>query len=331
MRAQSRDQHRPLLIHPGFHKTGTTFLQREIFTDQRLFRLLWGHEEVHRYVIGPHELDFDPRSGREAIDALRSPGAPDLIDVISSETLCGTPFFGSRESAARARRLKAIFGEAQILITVRRQKIILRSIYLQYLRQGGTLNAAAFFDQERPYDYFGFDAKVFEYHKLVELYAELFGEENILVLTQETLRPDPDGFVRTLCAFCVQEAEVATTSPGPSRSQNVSPEASGIPLLRLASRLQGGPVNPEMRTPLASLGWLLRRVAQRQTWFFRDQSARLDEAIAQRFTGRFADSNARLQKYAADDLAELGYEISARSPGERAYRGAAPRPANRLD
>src|SRR5258708_38125999 len=111
MRAQPPDQHRPLLIHPGFHKTGTTFLQREIFTDQRLFRLLWGHEEVHRYVIGPHELDFDPRAGRDAIAVLRSAGAPapGLIDVVSSETLCGTPFFGSRESAPRARGPKAIF------------------------------------------------------------------------------------------------------------------------------------------------------------------------------------------------------------------------------
>jgi hypothetical protein len=300
-----------LLIHPGFHKTGTTFLQRKVFTDAAVFRYAWGHEEVDRHVNRPHELDFDPAPARAAFAGLGPAPNPDLIDVVSSETLCGVPFFGSRESAARAIRLHRIFGEAKILITVRRQKSIIRSVYLQYLIQGGTLPPERFFAQNPPIDYFGFDHRVFEFHKLAEYYASLFGGENVLVLAQEGLRKDPDRFVRAVCDFCGAPAPSPAQSFKDRGGENVSPNPAGIPLLRLANRLRGGPVNPEMRGWLAPVGGLLRKAAYRQPWSFLDHSRRLDAAIEQRFGGRFALSNGRLQALAGDDLAAFGYEMPA--------------------
>jgi hypothetical protein len=298
----------PVLIHPAFHKTGTSFLQQEVFTDGRLFRLLWSHDGVDRYVIRPHDLDFDPAPGRVALAELRRAASPDLIDVISSETLCGTPFHGSRESVVRARRLKEICQDAKILITVRNQDSILRAVYMQYLTQGGTLSPQAFFNQHRPNDYFGFDENVFEFHKLVELYAELFGDSNVLVLTQETLQREPERFMRELCAFCGVDG-AARVSLREKARRGVSPPASGIPMLRFANRFRGGPVNPEMKLPLAFVGELLAKASYRQAWFFTDQGARLESVVKARLAGRFADSNERLQRFAACDLRALGYEM----------------------
>jgi hypothetical protein len=302
---------RPILLHPGFHKTGTTFLQSEVFTDSRLFRLLWWHDEVDRYVIRPHELDFDPRPAIEVIAEARRESRPDLIDVVSSETLSGTPFFGSRESASRAHRLKQIFGQAKVLITVRRQQSILRAMYMQYLKRGGTLSPDAFFDQPRPPDYYGFEAGLLEFHKLTELYAELFGAENVLVLTQETLERDPETFMSRLCAFYGMPDAAPRVSLREKSKRGVSPPPGGIPLLRFANRLKGGPINPEMKTPLAPLGKFLAKVAYRQTLLFGGEKARLEAAVTSRYAGAFAESNERLQRFAPCDLKALGYEMPA--------------------
>jgi hypothetical protein len=43
----------PLLIHPGFHKTGTTWLQQQVFSDTRAFHMLFDHEEIDRLFIPP--------------------------------------------------------------------------------------------------------------------------------------------------------------------------------------------------------------------------------------------------------------------------------------
>jgi hypothetical protein len=315
MPARSNGSDRPVLIHPGFHKTGTTFLQKEVFTDARLFRLLWWHVEVDRFVARPHDLDFDPQPGRDDIAALRAePSGPGLIDVVSSEILCGTPFYGSRESAVRARRLKAVFGEGRILITVRKQQAIIRAVYVQYLKQGGTLGPEAFFDQKPEEDYFGFDPKTFEFHKLAELYAELFGKDNVLVLTQETLQRDPDEFLRRLCVFCGVENGAERVSMGDKDKQGVSPPASGLPVLRLANRFRGGPANPEMRGGLKPLGDLLEKAAYRQTLLFRGERERLEAAVRARFASGFAASNGRLQQFATCDLQALGYEMPAPAP-----------------
>ncbi len=297
-----------VLLHPGFHKTGTTFLQEEVFADPRLFRVFWRHEEVDRLVNRPHDLDFDPSAARADV-ASWGPTPEGLIDVVSSETLCGNMFFGSRESATRARRLRAIFGDAKILFTVRSQSPALRAIYVQYVKMGGAAAPEAFFDERPPVNYVRFDPRAVEFHRLVELYAELFGAAHVLVLPQEMLRRQPQAFLETLCRFCGAPLAAAAISMRDKTDRGVSPPASGLPLLRLANRFRGGAVNPDMRTAMAPLGDGLARLAYRLRWRSLQAAERLDEIVAQRFAGAFASSNGRLQAFCPSDLRALGYEM----------------------
>jgi hypothetical protein len=302
---------RPVVIHPGFHKTGTTFLQNRVFNDERVFRPLWSHGEIDRFVIRPHDLDFSPLPGREDLAARRPGARAGIVDIVSSETLCGQPFTGSREAVTQARRLKAIFGEAKIVFTVRKQASILRAIYIQYLTMGGLLSPEAFFDRQARHGYFAFDASVYEFHKLVEFYGELFGDENILVLTQEELQEDLDAFVGRLRALGGVPPGSPPSSVGDRGRDGVSPLPSGIPLMRMANRFRTVAVNAESPARLAVLGELLVKIAYRQTWFFRGEAARLDAAISSRFQGLFGPSNLRLQRFAPADLRTLGYEMPA--------------------
>lgn len=306
---QKRDVTKPLLIHPGFAKTGTTFLQSEIFSNPRLFRQLWDHDDVDRFVIRPHDLDFDPAPARAEIARLRSCQTIAPIDVVSSETLNGNLFFGLRENVGLSHRLKEIFEDAKILITVRRQLPIIKSTYMMYLDMGGTHLPEDFFDPKPHYIHFGFDPRMFEFHKIVELYAQLFGRDNVHVLPQEILEQDGNEFLIGIFRFCGVEAQTLDMSAGKKPRRGVGARPSAMHLLRFANRLQGGQVNTrELRPPLAFIGSALARLARSRVWPNRG-GAKLDKEIRRRFAGAFANSNARLQTFTPYDLRALGYEM----------------------
>lgn len=50
------------LIHVGYHKTATTWMQQLLFTPDHGFRQIAGHREVFDHIVGPHGLEFDADS-----------------------------------------------------------------------------------------------------------------------------------------------------------------------------------------------------------------------------------------------------------------------------
>lgn len=83
-----------LLIHIGYHKTATTWMQRQLFQPVHGYRQICGHQEVFDLIVKPHGLRFDPAP----MQALISRGIESLakgeVPVISSEILSGHPFQG---------------------------------------------------------------------------------------------------------------------------------------------------------------------------------------------------------------------------------------------
>lgn len=299
----------PLLIHPGFHKTGTTFLQSSVFSTNDVFARFGAHADADRLFVRPHELTFDPRQARAELEAFRAQ-AGDRIPVLSTEILCGNPFDGARDCATIAKRLRAAVNDARILFTVREPLARIRSIYQQYVKMGGTLLPEPFLEGEAPAQFYKFDPIVVEHHRLVEVYADLFGPENVLVLTQEQLKADLPGFLATLTSF----AAGAAVPVDASRSAvGVSPSQSALPLLRAANRFLGLPLNPEMRRGPRWLGKSLRRAAMHLPQLSSAGSNTLKAAVQARYPHRFADSNARLQRFSPAELGTLGYALPAAS------------------
>ena len=97
---------RRLLIHVGYHKTATTWMQASLFRPHHGFAPILDHDDVFRLITAPHGLVFDPSAAAADEIAARTYAAPpNLVPVISSEILSGQPFFGGRESDAFAERL----------------------------------------------------------------------------------------------------------------------------------------------------------------------------------------------------------------------------------
>ncbi|HEX5183059.1 MAG TPA: sulfotransferase [Allosphingosinicella sp.] len=179
------------LIHIGWAKAGSTFLQN------------WfaAHPQIafsHHGIAG-----FDG-----TFDLIRHAGLPGdaRCRVTSAEALSTPhPFAGVRDfdlhalahhdaHAAQARGcrlLRQLFPSARILIVTRGARSLLLSGYSQYVRTGGDLSFAGFLEMAAC-------AHWWDYDRVIRLYEQAFGTENVLVLPYERLRDDPESFCRPI-------------------------------------------------------------------------------------------------------------------------------------
>ena len=303
---------KPLLFHVGYHKTGTTWLQRRLFTERYGYRQLADHDEIFRTLVQPHGLWFDPQDMRRLVDRRMVDVAEDIVPVVSSEIMVGNPFHGGWGSDIFARRIREIAPEARILFTIRSQLKILPSLYMQYLSRGGTMSCEHFFSGIEVPGYYAFDAKHFHYHRLVALYQELFGAENVLVVTQEQLQDDVDGFVRGIAGFSGNEHSQVLQARDMGKQSPSYPEYAA-PVLRRVNHIQRNIFNPQpvlpigtgTRGPYKVMGYVLKTAPFRSVLGDRK---RVTDYVKTRFAGSFADSNRRLAEIVRHPLDLSRYE-----------------------
>lgn len=299
-----------LLLHPGFHKTATSWLQDVVFAEKRLFRSLMTHHEIDELLVRPHDLAFDAEAAKARIAGLREGGQPGIVDVISSEILSGTMFTGSRESLRLADRLRAVAGDARILLTVRSQRSIMKSVYLQYVKRGGRMSIDEFLDYKPEPGYFWFEPSVLEFDRLAETYADRFGANNVIVLPQELLKSQQPEYLGLLFQFAgvADLAQAKSITFGSERG--VSPPAGGIRLMRAANILGRQPLNPEGLSSAAFLRRPFHKLAYAWTLGSDSADKAMHDSIRSRLAGRYGESNRRLQRFAPVDLRSLGYELA---------------------
>jgi hypothetical protein len=301
----------PLLLHVGYHKTATTWMQRRLFVPAHGFRQVAFHREAFDHVVAPHGFDFDPAPLAALLAERNAALAPGEVPVLSSEILSGHPFQGGHESDVYAERLARIAPGARILISIRSQLKILPSVYMQYVLRGGTLPYDRFFAGNDELGYFGFTPGHFEYDRLVAHYQRLFGADRVHVLTQESLRQDREGAVAALAAFA-GAAGFRGLQPEARQVEGVSYPEYAAPLLRRINHVQASTLDPWPilslgRTPhglFRAAGWLLRRppfptlLKERRP---------VSAHVAARFAGHYRDSNARLAAIVRHPLDLAGY------------------------
>jgi Sulfotransferase family len=203
----------PVLVHVGLARTGTTWLQKHIFANsphlftpadpslppmeraKQLGRRLC-KDGGERLV---NELDFDIAAFRRECDAILVPAGQRA--VISSERLSGSVLSGGFDRAILARRIKAVFPEARILLVIREQRALLMSMYIQYLKYGGWHTIRDFVDPPSDGRLPCFAPSYLMYDRLIGLYQETFGKENVLVLPYELFASAIEDYVGAICAF----------------------------------------------------------------------------------------------------------------------------------
>lgn len=298
-----------LLIHVGYHKTGTTWLQSAFFPRHPDLAVAGVYPALAGQVIDPDGLTFEADAARRFfqphIDAAL---AASRIPVLTTERLSGNPHSGGYDSKTIADRLHDIFPQASILIVVRRQTDMAVSMYKQYVRMGGicTLREYLFppVDGRIPL----FRLAFLEYHRLANYYASLFGPGRVRVMVYEHFREDPQGFLDELCDFLAIRRGL--DFPAGTRANTSYSDLAAL-LKRRVNRWHGGDSLYPVTPPLPRLTTGLFRAIERLDRAGISRLARVDlkrEATGL-LAGRFGASNRALAEAFSLDLQRYGYEL----------------------
>jgi len=193
------------VIHIGFPKTATSLLQQHVF-NQLSDRVNFVNDEdaknLFYRLFNEDDSLLDSWGVQNAFKKICDQKAP--INLFSYEFLTGVHHqtrFMNRTLIAK--RLKVI-GFHKIIISIRNQFDILESTYKQYVKDGGVLNFSEFINFKGtdsknyfPVHYFCLD--YYDYYRIIKLYSDLFGFNNLCVLQYEDLKKEQ--FIRKLAKF----------------------------------------------------------------------------------------------------------------------------------
>jgi hypothetical protein len=208
-------------VHVGFPKTGTTTLQKHLFSRHSQILYLGKpynddalKTQMHRLIM-QESLVYDPAELKELLKKELSKQTDDSkkIILLSEELLVSCT--KTRDKGLVARRLKEVFQPAKVLFTIRNQFETLKSAYLtrgrvllyvpeRYSGLHVTLDEwleVSYKNLERSY------LGHIDYFKTVDYYAKLLGKENIGVLLLEELVHTPGEFIKKLSAFLGIDAD----------------------------------------------------------------------------------------------------------------------------
>ena len=308
------------LIHIGFHKTGSTWLQHELFhPDSDCFcpltpdRNLNSGKFIGKHFVRDHEryllssFDMNTDAVQQAVDVvLKCIDPGDRVPVISYERLSGNPHAGSFDARIIADRIKASFPGARIFCVIREQKDIILSTYHQYLKIGGTDSITDYltrsYDGRRP----GFSPAAFNYIYLVDYYYELFSPENVLVLPYEMLGDSASEFFRRLGDFTGKDlagfAAKAAVSHNKRKDDFLVPR---FPFLNMLCRKSS--VNGYSPLYLPGSKFVFDNVDSLIGFSNRKRIRKVKRQIDKIIGDRYAAGNRRLSARTGIELSDYGY------------------------
>lgn len=315
-----------ILIHIGYHKTGTTWLQQRLFVTSKLgFTRALTKTDITVPLIMPHALDFDAVACRACFEpSLRAAWMDGLLPVISHERLSGEVHTGGRDAKDTADRLHAVFPEATIFLVIREQQAMIRSIYGQFIKGTGVWPLHEYLDppvlERTRLKYGHFHPDQFRYHRLIAYYQHLYGPKQVIVLPYELFRRRPAVFVSgLLTAVGLPVGANALAALPYDETVNPSLSAMGIAVKRLLNRVAGQrtafnttPLLPsrndkQTMSLQAWAFWIDRRLPMR---WKQVANERMKRQIANRFDGYYAESNRQTAALTGLDLAAWGYGVA---------------------
>lgn len=99
-----------------------------------------------------------------------------------------------------ARRLKDCFGDAKIIIVIRNQLEILKSMYVEYVHEGFVYSFSDFIKAGFWYYHTHFLPSLF-YYENIQTYQNIFGKENVMVILFEDFVDNSSNVVSKICSF----------------------------------------------------------------------------------------------------------------------------------
>lgn len=311
-----------MLLHIGYHKTGSTYLQNRVF-DGAIFAFgtISDDDRFLKKEICFQHIDLFDQPGvaqrfKAACSEIASAGR---YPVYTNESLSGQLFSGGIESLRTAQRLKAAAPSARVLIVIREQNSILLSSYNQFVRHGGRDTLAQFLTNETN-GFLRFHRSHFAYHHLIKGYQDAFGPDKVLVLPYEMLAVDPIEYIDRILQFCgLPKTTLDTTEVALNSRLNPSIPFFGIALKRWINFI-AAPSRPGLtRRPIFySSRWMNDVIKHRLKSFSRRLPDRWSRTVKKKYQhvieemiqDYYVESNHQTMALTEIDLGEYGYRLN---------------------
>lgn len=169
-----------LFIHLGMNRTGTTFLQTQVFPLLDKVNYVPLYLE-NRYTRNPFLINVKPDE--------KTLISNENFSVFLKYTFIDQDHVYYAPSRVILQRLKQVFPDASIIFCVREQESWLRSVYNNLVKNG------------YPYDYIFFRKYVrfFDQKVFVDLLKKLFS--NVLIYGFDEFKKNPQEIVEKICVF----------------------------------------------------------------------------------------------------------------------------------
>jgi hypothetical protein len=284
-------------VHVGFHKSGSTWLQGDVFISSRR-ELICADDDLNRQILYHMLFAENDHYNRNMVSAFidRFPSV-----LMSNESFSGAIWEGSQHRDRSADRLLDVLRDPGVLIVVRAQPSFIASLYAQYVREGGSQSFKKFLYVSCPG--LDFDPSHLIYPELIRKYTERFGADRVLVLPYELITRNRQDFLRRISAFSDDSLEALR-----SGRRNASPSFRRVQLfswwnrLFCVTRFNPNPVVVHLPGRSRVMNVILNRGSRGRS---------MEEALgpmAAAFAERYRESNRELQKLMPEfPLEQWGY------------------------
>lgn len=304
------------VVHIGHSKTGTSWFQKSFYPALTSHRFI-DQKVVREALLAPNGLAFDADRARKLILEAAAGQPPLLCD----ERLSGTNLAGGLHGMVppeMARRIRAMFPDARIVIGIRAQPSMLAASYSQYVKGGGTYGVTRFLFPDS-YFFAGseyrtsaprFDLAHFDYQRLIRFYFELFGRDNVEVLLFEQFRAGPLDCAKGLAdrfGLAFDETKVSEGVRNPALNRNA------LRVMRFVNLFTARKTRDKWH--LVHIPGLFERRKRLHRWLnnvFRRKSSSeqlLGSAVTGWVEARYAASNRELGELLGIDVGAFGYPV----------------------
>ncbi len=175
-----------LILHIGWGKSGTTWLQSQIFNQQKVFRN-FNKYRLHQ-LIDPSWGNYDSKKAKEVVtDFVVDSGKSGLTTCISSEGIISSINHSPAVHETTIKRINEIYdGEIKLILFCRKHEDIVSSLYIAHLESYSNLTFEAFLKQ------YQYQIKYsYAYSDRVRFCQNIFGKENVFTGALEQLNTSP--------------------------------------------------------------------------------------------------------------------------------------------
>lgn len=250
-----------IVLHIGIQRTGTTFLQHNIFSKIKEINLvnfyryqgiklnILGRKNIQKILSNIEKYDVDTVN-KELYKYLQN----NKINLISNENIYCGMYTKDDDRFGKIDKIKNIFPTARILIGTRNEKDLLLSWYNKYIVNGGTLSLQDF---KRKI----INLNKFDYEPYIKYLLKLFKKNKIYVYRYEDMGKDINSHVKGICDFIGVDVPEFTLE-----RKNIGYSLWQLKVSRFVNNLFRSKLNPKGIIPL-NYKWFPHRVIFQSKFF----------------------------------------------------------------